>query len=84
MNPRFVDTHCHFDFVPFIGDEAQSLRQAAEAGVEKIIAVGTAASRFAGVMALVSAGQRCMQRWAFIRWRWRIIMTPICSSWKRI
>lgn len=52
MNPRFVDTHCHFDFVPFIGDEAQSLRQAAEAGVEKIIAVGTAASRFAGVMAL--------------------------------
>lgn len=48
----FVDTHCHFDFAPFCGDEAESLRQAAEAGVEKIIVVGVAADRFADVLAL--------------------------------
>ncbi|EXU74372.1 TatD family hydrolase [Erwinia mallotivora] len=52
MNAGFVDTHCHFDFAPFSGDEAESLRLAAAAGVEKIIVVGVAASRFAGVMAL--------------------------------
>lgn len=48
----FVDTHCHFDFPPFCGNEAESLRLAAEAGVEKIIAVGVSADRFAGVLAL--------------------------------
>jgi len=52
MKPAFVDTHCHFDFAPFCGDEEASLRQATEAGVEKIIVVGVAADRFAGVMAL--------------------------------
>ncbi|WP_158781938.1 TatD family hydrolase [Pantoea sp. BAV 3049] len=52
MTPSFVDTHCHFDFEPFCGDEEQSLRLAAEAGVEKIIVVGVAADRFKGVMAL--------------------------------
>lgn len=48
----FVDTHCHFDFEPFCGSEEESLRLAAEAGVEKIIAVGVAAERFADVLAL--------------------------------
>lgn len=57
MNPRFVDTHCHFDFAPFVGDEAQSLRQASAAGVEKIIVVSVDASRFAGVMALAERWQ---------------------------
>ncbi len=52
MTPQFVDTHCHFDFPPFSGNETQSLRLAMAAGVEKIIAVGVAADRFAGVMAL--------------------------------
>ncbi|WP_034950285.1 TatD family hydrolase [Erwinia oleae] len=52
MTPSFVDTHCHFDFAPFCGDEANSLRLAADAGVEKIIAVGVSADRFAGMMAL--------------------------------
>lgn len=54
MTPQFVDTHCHFDFPPFSGNETQSLRLAMEAGVEKIIAVGVAADRFAGVMALAN------------------------------
>lgn len=49
---RFVDTHCHFDFEPYCGNEAESLQRAAEAGVEKIIVVGVSADRFAGVMAL--------------------------------
>lgn len=52
MTPRFVDTHCHFDFPPFNGDETRSLQLAREAGVEKLIAVGVTADRFAGVMAL--------------------------------
>ncbi|MGQ7790387.1 TatD family hydrolase [Shigella flexneri] len=30
---RFIDTHCHFDFPPFIGDEEASLQRAAQAGV---------------------------------------------------
>ncbi len=52
MMPAFVDTHCHFDFPPFAGNEAHSLALAEAAGVEKIIAVSVAASRFAQVMAL--------------------------------
>ncbi|SPJ32623.1 TatD family hydrolase [Kushneria phyllosphaerae] len=52
MTSPFVDTHCHFDFPPFHGDETRSLQLAREAGIEKIIAVGVAADRFAGVMAL--------------------------------
>lgn len=52
MTPQFVDTHCHFDFPPFCGNEVQSLDRAQAAGVEKIIAVGVTAERFAGVMAL--------------------------------
>ncbi|MEN4979985.1 TatD family hydrolase [Erwinia billingiae] len=52
MTPTFIDTHCHFDFAPFSGNEEESLRLAAAAGVEKIIVVGVSADRFAGVMAL--------------------------------
>ncbi|WP_428945098.1 TatD family hydrolase [Pantoea sp. FN060301] len=52
MTPEFVDTHCHFDFAPFCGSEAESLRLAEEAGVRSLIAVGVSADRFAGVMAL--------------------------------
>ncbi|UYG01307.1 TatD family hydrolase [Halomonas sp. GD1P12] len=52
MTAGFVDTHCHFDFPPFYGDELRSLEQARQAGVEKIIAVGVTAKRFDGVMAL--------------------------------
>ncbi len=52
MTPTFIDTHCHFDFTPFSGNEEESLRLAAAAGVEKIIVVGVSADRFAGVMAL--------------------------------
>ena len=54
MTLRFVDTHCHFDFPPFVGDEAASLARAAAAGVEKIIAVSVSADRFAGVLALAA------------------------------
>ncbi len=57
MTLRFVDTHCHFDFSPFAGDEAASIARAAAAGVEKIIAVGVSASRFEGVLALAEQYQ---------------------------
>ncbi|MFD0706863.1 metal-dependent hydrolase [Photorhabdus luminescens] len=33
----FIDTHCHFDFSPFCGDEQRSLRLAAQVGVDKIV-----------------------------------------------
>ena len=37
MTHRFVDTHCHFDFPPFTGDEVPSIERAEGAGVEGII-----------------------------------------------
>ena len=52
MIPRFVDTHCHFDFPPFVDDAEGSLARAAVAGIEKIIVPATEAARFAGVLAL--------------------------------
>ncbi|WP_075182662.1 TatD family hydrolase [Pantoea sp. 1.19] len=55
MSLRFVDTHCHFDFPPFVGDEAASLARAAAAGVERLIAVSVSAARFAPVLALAAA-----------------------------
>lgn len=33
----FIDTHCHFDFPPFIDDAARSIHVAHDAGVEKMI-----------------------------------------------
>ncbi|WP_074012366.1 TatD family hydrolase [Candidatus Sodalis sp. SoCistrobi] len=50
--PRFIDTHCHFDFPPFSGQEQQSLHLAAAAGVERILVPSVAAERFAGVLTL--------------------------------
>ncbi|MFS9380942.1 metal-dependent hydrolase [Citrobacter sp. ANG330] len=52
MSFRFIDTHCHFDFPPFIGEEADSLQQAGAAGVEKIVIPATEAANFARVLAL--------------------------------
>ena len=52
MSFRFIDTHCHFDFPPFTGDEAHSLQLAGEAGIEKIIIPATAAENIARVLAL--------------------------------
>lgn len=52
MTYRFIDTHCHFDFPPFTGDEKASLARAANAGVEKIIVPAIGAGRFNTVLAL--------------------------------
>jgi len=49
---RFVDTHCHFDFPPFMGDEAQSIAKAAEAGVQAIIVPSVEAAYFSRVLDL--------------------------------
>lgn len=48
----FYDTHCHFDFPPFAGDEELSLKRAAEAGVEKIIVPAVEARYFQRITAL--------------------------------
>ncbi|WP_058912137.1 TatD family hydrolase [Entomohabitans teleogrylli] len=52
MKGRFIDTHCHFDFPPFSGDETASIASASAAGVSRIIVPAVTAARFAGVVAL--------------------------------
>ncbi len=52
MSFTFYDTHCHFDFPPFTGDEEHSLALAAEAGVRKIIVPAIEAGHFNRVLAL--------------------------------
>jgi len=54
VNGRFIDTHCHFDFPPFTGDEAASLERAAAAGIGKIIIPATEADNFSRVLALAT------------------------------
>lgn len=49
---RFIDTHCHFDFPPFSGNERESVARAVQAGVEKIIVPSVDATRFAAVLQL--------------------------------
>ncbi|XGI78305.1 TatD family hydrolase [Enterobacter hormaechei] len=52
MTYRFIDTHCHFDFPPFTGDEAQSIAKAADAGVQAIIVPSVEAAYFSRVLDL--------------------------------
>jgi TatD DNase family protein len=49
---RFVDTHCHFDFPPFTGDEVPSIDRAARAGVDAIIVPAIEAAYFERVLDL--------------------------------
>lgn len=55
MTLRFIDTHCHFDFPPFVGEEANSIALAAQAGVTGIIVPATEAANFARVNRLAHA-----------------------------
>lgn len=52
MSYRFIDTHCHFDFPPFTGDESASIQRAVEVGVQSIIVPATQAANFPRVLAL--------------------------------
>ncbi|AVF35955.1 TatD family hydrolase [Rahnella sikkimica] len=52
MSFTFIDTHCHFDFPPFTGAEAESLQLAGESGVREIIVPAVTADRFRGILAL--------------------------------
>lgn len=49
---QFIDSHCHFDFPVFAGDEAASLIRAQAAGVRQIIIPSVAATNFSRVLAL--------------------------------
>ncbi|KAA8728109.1 TatD family hydrolase [Ewingella americana] len=49
---HFVDTHCHFDFPPFTGAEAESLSMAEQAGVRQIIVPAVTSDRFQGIVRL--------------------------------
>ncbi|MBD2784125.1 TatD family hydrolase [Xenorhabdus sp. DI] len=51
----FIDTHCHFDFSPFAGNEIASLQQARQMGVEKIIVPAISQMNFQRVSALAEA-----------------------------
>lgn len=55
MSFTFYDTHCHFDFPPFTGDEEHSLALAADAGVRKIIVPAIEVGRFNRVLALAQS-----------------------------
>ncbi|CDL81405.1 TatD family hydrolase [Xenorhabdus szentirmaii] len=48
----FIDTHCHFDFPPFSGNEIASLEQARQVGVEKIIVPSVSQMNFQRVSRL--------------------------------
>lgn len=52
MSRCFIDTHCHFDFPPFCGDEVASIQRAADVGVGKIIVPATESANFSRVLAL--------------------------------
>lgn len=52
MSATFYDTHCHFDFPPFAGDENASIARAAAAGVAKIIVPAVEVQYFQRVSAL--------------------------------
>ncbi|MCS3432977.1 TatD family hydrolase [Klebsiella sp. BIGb0407] len=52
MSVTFYDTHCHFDFPPFSGNERESIARAAEAGVTKIIVPAVEAQYFQRVSEL--------------------------------
>ncbi|WP_431223824.1 TatD family hydrolase [Serratia sp. L9] len=52
MSYVFADTHCHFDFPPFSGDERASLALAALAGVQQIIVPAVTADRFVRILKL--------------------------------
>lgn len=52
MTAHFVDTHCHFDFPPFTGAEADSLLAAEAVGVRQLIVPSVTADRFQGVLRL--------------------------------
>lgn len=55
MSFAFVDTHCHFDFPPFIDSEAESLRSAQQAGVQQLIVPSVTADRFDGILQLAGS-----------------------------
>lgn len=55
MTYRFIDTHCHFDFPPFAGEERSAIARAAQAGVEAIIVPAIAQAYFDRVLRLASA-----------------------------
>jgi TatD DNase family protein len=64
---RFVDTHCHFDFPPFTGDEEQSIAKAAEAGVQAIIVPAVEAAYFSRCWIFPRGNSRSAARSACIR-----------------
>ncbi|EFB71017.1 Uncharacterized deoxyribonuclease YjjV [Providencia rustigianii] len=51
-SPRFIDTHCHFDFPPFSDSYPENLELAKQAGITDIIIPSVSADNFQRVWAL--------------------------------
>ncbi|WP_232091073.1 TatD family hydrolase [Salmonella enterica] len=51
MSWRFIDTHCHFDFPPFTGDERASIQRGLERALKKSIRAGDEAAALSRVLA---------------------------------
>ncbi|GAA5111339.1 metal-dependent hydrolase [Orbus sasakiae] len=52
-----IDTHCHFDFPPFIDDVASSVKRFKQAGIDSIIVPAVSQARFNNVLALANQQQ---------------------------
>jgi TatD DNase family protein len=50
-----VDSHCHLDFDDFSDDFDDILIRAREAGIDKMVTIGTRLSKFPGVLAIAEA-----------------------------
>lgn len=52
MTYRLIDTHCHFDFPPFVGNEVNALYLAQQQGINKLILPAVTADRFQRIVDL--------------------------------
>lgn len=52
MDYRLIDTHCHFDFPPFTGNESDSLNVAQRQGINALIVPAISADRFVPILEL--------------------------------
>lgn len=53
MKAAFIDTHCHFDFPPFLEHEEESLQLAGHSGVERLIVPAVTRDRFDDITRLI-------------------------------
>ena len=65
MTPELYDTHCHLDYADFREDQGEVIQRALEAGVTRMVAVGT---DFASSRAAIELAERYEAIWAAVGW----------------